>query len=264
MGWSYTFWKDNFYPADLKSHDFLSYYSKQFDTVEVDSTFYRIPQTQTVVEWKKQTTEEFTFALKFPQIITHVKMLKDCQDETNAFIERVDQLQEKLGPLLLQLPPTFKLEQLPTLDEFLSKLPKKQRYAVEIRNKSLLVPHFFSILRKNKVAHAWIESPKMPFTNEMTTNFAYARLEGDRKTVSGIIGRIEIDRSATTKMWTERIRGLVDEGIDVFLYFSKYYSGHPPSDAREFLRITESWATRENGERNGTSESEESSISQIQ
>jgi uncharacterized protein YecE (DUF72 family) len=83
QGWSYSFWKGSFYPENLAPQDFLAFYAKQFSTVEVDSTFYRIPSIKTVAEWKKQTPEGFIFSLKFPQKITHVKMLKDCQEETS-------------------------------------------------------------------------------------------------------------------------------------------------------------------------------------
>lgn len=121
MGWSYDFWKGNFYPKNLSSSEFLAYYSKQFDTVEVDSTFYRIPRKQTVLEWKDQTSEGFLFSLKFPRIITHVKMLKNCEEETKVFLERVEFLDEKLGPLLLQFPRSFGNEQVPALCEFLKK-----------------------------------------------------------------------------------------------------------------------------------------------
>ena len=88
MGWSYDFWKGNFYPKRLTAKEFLGYYARQFGTVEVDSTFYRIPRAQTVTEWKMQTPQGFLFSLKFPQVITHVKMLKDCQEETKVFLER--------------------------------------------------------------------------------------------------------------------------------------------------------------------------------
>ena len=104
MGWSYDFWKGRFYPENLQSNEFLAYYSSKFDTVEVDNTFYRIPMEQTVLRWKEQTPKGFVFSLKFPQVITHIKMLRNCEDETRVFLERVELLGEKLGPLLLQFP----------------------------------------------------------------------------------------------------------------------------------------------------------------
>ena len=124
IGWSYNFWKGPFYPQKTPSKDFLAYYCTQFDTVEVDSTFYRIPTPQAITNWKNQTPDGFTFSLKFPNIITHIKMLRDCQRETSLFLERTKLLGEKLGPLLLQFPPSFGVEHLPDLADFLQGLPK--------------------------------------------------------------------------------------------------------------------------------------------
>jgi uncharacterized protein YecE (DUF72 family) len=237
MGWSYNFWKGTFYPADLNASKFLAYYSKQFDTVEVDSTFYRIPRTETLTEWKEQTPKDFIFSLKFPRIITHIKMLKNCERETEVFLEHANLLQEKLGPLLLQFPPTFKQEQLLSLEDYLKNLPKNCRYAVEVRNKSLLTPKFFAILEDNKAAYAWIESPAMPLSEKKTSNFVYVRLEGDRKKVLGTTGKTEIDKSSTTQAWAGKLKKETDEGTEVFVYFSKYYSGNPISDATEILNV---------------------------
>ena len=99
IGWSYSFWKGNFYPQKTVSKDFLGYYATKFDTVEVDSTFYRIPTEQAITKWKNQTPDAFLFSLKFPSIITHIKMLKDCERETNLFFQRTALLGEKLGPV---------------------------------------------------------------------------------------------------------------------------------------------------------------------
>ena len=101
MGWSYPFWVGNFYPNGTKSAEYLTEYSKHFDTVEIDNTFYRIPNEISLDRWKKQTPDGFLFSAKFPQIITHRKMLKDCEKETEFFIKSVSTLQNKLGLLLL-------------------------------------------------------------------------------------------------------------------------------------------------------------------
>ena len=238
MGWSYNFWKENFYPENLTSKEFLTYYVRQFNTVEVDNTFYRIPSKQSVTAWKEQAPSRFLFSLKFPKIITHVKMLKDCQEEARVFLERVGLLQEKLGPLLLQFPYAFGNEHVPLLREFLNTLPKEHRYVVEVRNRKLLNDSLYSTLRDRNVVLAWVESLFMPLINEVTSDFIYIRWEGDRRKVNGTIGKIEVDRTASIKLWAERIRHFLENQTEVFGYFSKYYSGHPPSDVREFLKVT--------------------------
>ena len=237
MGWSYDFWKGNFYPKKLVSKEFLAYYSKQFDSVEVDSTFYRIPSEKTVLDWKHQTPNGFIFSLKFPQIITHVKMLRNCEEETRVFLEHAELLEEKLGPLLLQFPPIFRNDNIPLLREFLESLPKRHRYVVEVRNKKLLSESLYVLLRDNNVALAWVESPLMAYVCETTSNFVYVRWEGDRKTINGTLGQTEVDRKSDVEFWASKLKLFLEQKMDVFGYFSKYYSGFPPSDVYELLKF---------------------------
>jgi uncharacterized protein YecE (DUF72 family) len=236
MGWSYAFWENGFYPGNMAPKERLTYYATKFDTVETDSTFYRIPRVSTMMEWKEQTPSEFVFALKFPQAITHVKKLKDCQEETHIFIERVALLQEKLGPLLLQFPHAFTIDDIPLLQEFLQALPEEHRYVVEVRNEKLLNEEFYSILRSHNVALAWVEGPFIPQVNEMTSDFIYVRWEGDRRKINGTLGKVEADKTVQIKQWADRIQSFLDNKARVYGYFSKYYSGFPPSDVSELLK----------------------------
>jgi uncharacterized protein YecE (DUF72 family) len=235
MGWSYSFWKGSFYPQDLNSSEFLAYYSSKFDTVEVDSTFYRIPRESTVLGWKEQTPKGFVFSLKFPQVITHIKMLKDCEKETRVFLERAELLGAKLGALLLQFPFSFRVELFPLLKAFLANLPNKHRYVVEVRNKSLLNDNLYTLLRDNDVALAWVDSVSMQLATEVTSNFIYVRWEGDRKKVNGTLGTIEIDRTNDINQWAKKLTPFVEKQTEVFGYFSKYYSGNPTADIRRYI-----------------------------
>jgi uncharacterized protein YecE (DUF72 family) len=237
MGWSYRFWIGNFYPKDLGAEEFLTECSKYFNTVEVDSTFYRVPYESTVTKWKSQTPADFLFSAKFPKTVTHVKMLENCENEVEGFIRRVSQLQNKLGPLLLQFPATFRLEHLHLLNDFLPSLPKRHHYVVEVRNKELLEERFYSLLRENGVALAFLDRSSMPKIEELTADFVYIRWEGDRRKVSGTLGKVEVDRTIDFKQWATRIRSLLDLTTDIFGYFSKYYSGHPPTDAKQLLNL---------------------------
>jgi uncharacterized protein YecE (DUF72 family) len=240
MGWSYDFWKGSFYPENLQSNEFLAYYSSKFGTVEADSTFYRIPRQQTVLSWKEQTPNDFVFSLKFPRIITHVKMLRNCEDETRVFLERVELLEEKLGPLLLQFPYSFRAEQVPLLEKFLAALPKEHRYAVEVRNKKLLENSFYAVLRNAGAALAWVDAVSMPLVTEVTSNFIYVRWEGNRKKVNGKLGKTEIDRTNDINQWANRLKPYFEKKTEVFGYFSKYYSGNPTKDIQAFLTTQES------------------------
>jgi uncharacterized protein YecE (DUF72 family) len=235
MGWSYGFWLGSFYPDGLKPKDFLAEYSKHFDTVELDNTFYRIPSVSTSKAWKEQTPEGFLFSAKFPRVITHIKMLQDCEGERDTFISRISQLQKKLGPLLLQFPGSFGSKHLPLLQEFLPSLPKGFRYAVEVRNKSLRGEKLNSLLRENSVALVLAGQPVLE--EEVTADFVYLRWEGDRSKVNGALGKIEVDRTEDTARWAVQVKKFLDRQAEVFGYFSKYYSGYPPQDAEQLLDL---------------------------
>ncbi len=235
MGWSYDFWKGNFYPEG--SQNLLTEYAKNFDTVEIDNTFYRIPSRDTVRNWKEETPDEFIFSAKFPRKITHIRMLQDCKEELLVFIEHMSLMGDKLGPMLIQLPPGFAPEKSGILKDFLAGLPERCRFAVEVRNKKWLDEKFYNLLRDTRVALVLIDHPWMPQMNTITADFTYIRWVGDRKKVKGTLGRVEKDRSEDIKGWSVKIKGFLDDSIEVFGYFSKSYSGYPPGDARMLVDI---------------------------
>ncbi len=235
MGWSYAFWVGRFYPDEAKPQEYLAEYSKRLESVEIDSTFYRIPSASVVRAWGSQTSEGFLFSAKFPRVITHVKMLRDCEEDVDRFIASVSLLKSKLGPLLLQFPSTFKAEHLLRLQDFLLALPKGYRYAVEVRDRSLLGERLHSLLRENRVALVLVDQPSAPLVEEVTADFVYVRWEGDRRKVNGTLGKVEADRTEDIRKWAEKIRSFLDSRIEVFGYFSKYYSGYPPADAKQLL-----------------------------
>ncbi len=235
MGWSYDQWVGNFYPLGTKAVDFLSEYAKNFHTVEIDSTFYRVPHSETVKKWKDRTPKTFIFSAKFPRAITHIKMLKDSLNKLQHFIKNISQLGSKLGPLLLQFPYKFKPEEFDNLKDFIQNLPGQYRYVIEVRNKKWLEDRFYSLLRDNGVALALVDHPWMPEMEEITTEFTYIRWEGDPRKIKGNSGKVEKDRMKDIKNWAEKIRKYLDASIEVFGYFSKHYSGHSPTDAKQFI-----------------------------
>jgi len=238
MGWSYPFWAGNFYSERAGSDSYLTQYSNNFNTVEVDSTFYRVPSETTLQRWKEQTPDDFLFSVKFPQTITHKKMLIDCDEEAQFFIERTSTLQNKLGPSLLQFPPTFGPEKTPSLEKFLLKLPRSRKYAVEVRNREMLNDTLFAVLRKNRVALVLTVGRFIPEIEQINSDFVYIRWEGDRSKVNGTLGKVELDRTDEIRVWAEKIERLRKK-VEIFGYFSKYYSGHPPTDAKRLLELVE-------------------------
>ena len=140
QGFTYPSWVGPFYPPGTPSSAFLTHYAAQFATVELDTTFYAIPRASTIAGWRERTPEGFLFAAKFPQAITHQKALTDCGPETIAFLDAMTHLDRKLGPLLLQMPPSWGTGAFDTLAAFLQNLPTGFRYALEVRHRVVAGP----------------------------------------------------------------------------------------------------------------------------
>lgn len=235
MGWSYGQWVGNFYPPDTKPADYLREYSKYLNSVEANSTFYRLPTRKTVQGWRDATPEGFIFSVKLPRAITH-QNLEDA-DKLQAFLDIIGGLGEKLGPVLIQFPSGFKSAELPRLRDFLAGLPDRNRYAVEFRDKGWFGDETYRLLRDHQIALVNVEHPWMTTTDETTANFSYIRWQGDRRKVKGDSGQTEKDRSDDNRRWASKIEKLLQNELDVYGYVSKFYSGHPPTDARQLLQF---------------------------
>jgi uncharacterized protein YecE (DUF72 family) len=248
-------WEGSFYPEGMKPADYLNYYAQKFDTVEVDSTYYRTPSEAMVKRWYTQTPKHFLFALKIVQTITHEKVLVDCEDDLKHFLAAADLLGEKLGALLFQFP-YFNKKAFPDgaaffarLEPFLKKLPSGYRFAVEIRNKYWLVPKLADMVRARGIALALIDHPWMPRPAEifkkfdpLTADFTYIRLLGDRK---GIEEKTEtwdktiVDRKPELSEWVEIIRKVHQRKVQIFAYANNHYAGHAPATVRELQAMLE-------------------------
>ncbi len=241
-------WEQVFYPQGLGASDYLSYYAEHFDTVEVDSTFYRTPSLQTVRKWCAQTPPQFRFAVKVPQVITHEKCLAGCDEEFARFVETMEALGEKLAAMLLQFP-YFNKKAFPKpaafverLAGFLPKLPKGKRFALEIRNKNWVSEEFLNLLREHKVAFALIDHPWMPRPAELferfdpiTAEFAYIRLLGDRYGIeeqTKTWDKVIVDHTREVQDWVGICQRLVRRGVEVLVYANNHYAGHAPATVR--------------------------------
>jgi uncharacterized protein YecE (DUF72 family) len=254
-------WEGAFYPEDMKPADYLSYYATQFDTVEIDSTYYRTPAASTVRGWGAKTPPGFLFAAKVPQTITHENVLVDCDKEFQEFVERMQLLGEKLGILLLQFPYFNKMAFasadafLARLAPFLKRLPKGVRFALEVRNKAWLGPKLYDLLRSHHVAlalidHPWMPRPSQLFTggaDPVTSDFTYVRWLGDRK---GIEERTKtwdqtiVDRRSELTEWANVCWKISGRGVPVFAYANNHYAGHAPATIRLFQQIWEKQGRR--------------------
>lgn len=251
--WSAPSWVGVFYPAGTPPGGYLAHYAREFDTVEIDATFYGIPEARTVDGWRERTPPGFLFSAKVPQSITHERMLEGCEAEMAEFVGVMDRLGEKLGPLLLQFR-YFRREELPDPGPFLERLerclpglPGGHRYVVEVRNKSLLTERLLDALRRHDVALAFIDHPwffdigqLMRRTGSRTTDFAYVRWLGDRHGIerrTTTWDRLIVDRSAEMGRWVPAIRTLMEEGRSVYGYFNNHYAGHAIGSIRLFHEV---------------------------
>jgi uncharacterized protein YecE (DUF72 family) len=250
-------WVGSFYPPGTQPRDFLSYYATQFDTVELDNTFYRTPAISVVEGWNLKTTPGFIFAAKVPQSITHDKVLVDCEDDLSHFLKTMDTLGDKLGPLLFQFGyfnrKAFKTqaEFLAVLTPFLKKLPKGYQFALEIRNKAWLDARFADLLRKHEVALALIDQSWVPRPWEIkeqfdlaTTDWTYVRWLGDRKGIeekTKTWDKIIVDRKNDLEDWVDVLKRMVNTKkiLKMFAYANNHYAGHGPATVKLFTQLWE-------------------------
>lgn len=246
-------WEGTFYPKGIAAREQLSYYATQFDTVELDNTFYRTPAISTVKGWYAKTPPGFIFAAKVPQVITHEKVLVDCQEDLKHFLETMGELRDKLGPLLFQFgyfnKSKFKsgAEFLARLKPFLKTLPKGFQYAVEIRNKYWLDARFAETLREHGVALALIDQSWVPRPWEMkgnfdliTADFTYVRWLGDRKGIEEQTkswDKTIVDRTGELKNWVDVFLKFFARNIKIFAFANNHYAGHAPDTVRQFQKM---------------------------
>lgn len=248
-------WQSAFYPTGMRPADYIKFYATQFQTVEVDSTFYGTPSAATVKGWYEKTPADFIFAAKVPRAITHEKVLVDCDAEWKEFLGTMEILGEKLGPLLFQFghfrSSVFRSadEFLARLKPFLKKLPAGQRFAVEIRNKSWLDARFAETLREHNVALALIDQSWMPRPWEMasefdliTADFTYVRWLGDRKGIEEVTttwDKTVVDRREELTNWAELFRQFLSRNLKVFAYANNHYAGYGPTTVKLFWEVLE-------------------------
>lgn len=225
-GWVYKHWMDIFYPPHLPSDQQLSFYAQHFATVEINFSFYRLPERSVFENWREQTPSNFIFAVKGSRYLTHMKKLKDPIEPLSRLMERASGLQEKLGPILFQFPHTWhiNIERLQPFLELLQTYPK-QRFTVEFRHTSWLVPQVYKLLESAGVALCLPVSPTVPLDVCLTTPWTYIRMHSGQWDIG------YSDEELST--WAERIRSFFRQGINVYVYFNNDPNGHAIRDAQK-------------------------------
>jgi uncharacterized protein YecE (DUF72 family) len=242
QGWNYDAWVGPFYPPRTRPADFLTLYARGFSTVEVDSTFYAIPPATTVRGWAARVPDDFVFALKMPQEITHERRLRDADDVLGEFLDRARLLGEKLGPILIQLGPEFGPSELPALAQFLPRLPTDLRFAVEFRHRGWVHEGVIALLAEHNVTFAvtdarWIPRKQMlALASRPTGDVMYARWMGPDRTIVDF-SRIQIDRTREMELWAGVMLDMIERGLDVYGYVNNHFAGHSPSSVRDLQRL---------------------------
>ncbi len=225
-GWSYKDWRGLVYPADAPARTWFSLYAERFDTVEINNTFYRLPAETTVEGWAAQAPPGFCYSLKVGQFGSHRMKLRDAASWLPNHLDRVERLGAHLGPNVLQLPPRWRRD-VGRLEEFLAAAPASMRWAIELRDPTWLHDDVFAVLARHGAALVLHDLlPRHPWV--CTTDWTYLRFHGPRAIEEPYRGRYGGRRLAPV---ARRLRGWLDDGIDVYAYFNNDYEGHAVSDA---------------------------------
>jgi uncharacterized protein YecE (DUF72 family) len=231
-GFLYDHWRKNFYPEDLSKNYWLEYYSKHISTVELNVTFYKLPDRETFSKWYLSTPEGFVFSLKGSRFITHIKKVKDCAEPVEAFFSRALLLKEKLGVILWQFPPSLALD-LERLKDFIELLePYEMKNTFEFRNKTWINKKVVDLLKKKNVALCMADWPDFLDKLPLTANFVYIRRHGQEGSYATEYSKELLNKDA------KRIKTYLIQKKDVFVYFNNDAFGYAPKNVSELVTLT--------------------------
>jgi len=227
-GWNYDHWKEVFYEKGCSKSNWLQFYAKHFNSVEVNATFYRSLSYKTYETWKEKTPHGFIWSVKANRFITHIKRLKDIAEPLKRFLGEVGGLKEKLGPILFQLPPSLNFEE-EVFDEFCNFLPGNKSFAIEARHPSWLEEKALSCIRKHHIAWCISDTAgRYPYLEAITSNFIYIRLHGSKQLYVSEYSEDEIHHLAKKiKKWNK----------ETYVYFDNDAMGHAPKDALKLKEL---------------------------
>ena len=228
-GWNHPHWRTRFYPRQLPASAWLGYYARHFPTVEVNNTFYRLPESRTFSSWRAAARGAFVFAVKASRFITHIKRLRQARRPVRRLLVRAGHLGRRLGPILFQLPPNDRFDEV-RLAAFLDGLPAGPRYAVEFRHDSWHRESVYRMLRRRRVACCISDGPRIPLRVVRTAPFVYVRLHGPQG-----IGAGRYTRPAL-RDWARTLRELVSGG-QAYIYFNNDQEGYAVENARQLTDL---------------------------
>jgi len=231
-GWHYSHWRGVFYPTGVKPSQWLSYYAARLSCTEINNTFYCLPQPATLAQWMEQTPRDFTFAVKAWRVITHRKKLKDCSDALDAFLLAIQPLNNKLGPILFQLPPRWHCNP-QRLADFMAALPKEYRYAFEFRDHSWHCREVYDLLDAYGAAFCIYDLEGFRAPHASTGRFDYIRLHGPDGAYCGKY------HGNALRGWQRKSTAMAARGRDVYIFFDNDEAGYAVQNAAALRRLME-------------------------
>lgn len=227
-GWNYPHWMEIFYPVNWPKSRWLDFYTQHFDTVELNATFYGLPKLKTFENWRRRTPDHFLWAVKASKYITHTKRLKEPDEPLKRFYTATTGLEEKLGPILFQLPPSFSFDE-KRFESFCQSLNPSQRHALEVRHPSWITDQLFAILSKYNIAFCIADSAgRYPFHEVVTADCVYIRLHGSTKLYASDYSEAEL------QTWAQKIK---EWEKDTYVYFDNDFGGHAVKNAMRLKEI---------------------------
>jgi uncharacterized protein YecE (DUF72 family) len=225
-GWEYKHWRGDFYPAELPRNQWFERYATVFDTVEVNNTFYRLPEQSTFAAWAARAPRGFTFAIKASRFLTHMKKLKDPEEPLERLFTRMQPLRKlkHLGPVLYQLPPGWKLDRA-RLEHFLHALPKGTRHVLEFRDPTWYADDVLEMLARHSVSLCLHDMQGSATARQQVGPIVYVRFHGATGHYNGAYSD---DRLGS---WAEWLSSMRAAGADVYAYFNNDVGGHAPRNA---------------------------------
>jgi uncharacterized protein YecE (DUF72 family) len=238
ISWTYPDWLGSFYPKDSSARDFLNLYSKVFDIVEIDATFYRLPTNSTVKQWKEKTPPNFLFTAKLSKKISHDFRLKDVSDPLKSFEAMIKGLGPKLACVMTQLPPNMKFEKsFSDLEKFLRSTDPGLRYAVEFRDKSWYRSETYDLLKERGVPLVWYVGKNGKETiPEVTSDFLYLRFMGQFGEFPKFNHILE-DKIQVLQDWVSNLEKAPGGVKQIYILMSNHFEGFAPSTANSFRRL---------------------------
>jgi uncharacterized protein YecE (DUF72 family) len=225
-GWVYPGWRGRFYPREIPQERWLAYYGKHFGSVEVNASFYRLPDRRTLRAWTKAAPAPFVFAVKASRYITHMKKLREAPSSLRSFVRRVATLGEQLGPILFQLPPHWRFNR-ERLAAFLTALDPGYRYAFEFRDRSWINDETLQLLARRHAAFCIYDLAGFRSPESVTTDFVYLRLHGPAESYRG-----SYDARAITH-WAQAIEHWAAAGRSVYCYFDNDEHAYAAANAAQ-------------------------------